>query len=246
MATMVGHSELVTGLRFSPDCRHLVSASGDGCIFVWRVPHDMVVTMQARLAQQAMRAGKLVSRVCRYCSRRGGYAASLKCNCVSAVRRKPTQVNGGGIEVQLDNETFGSPQPDFLDPNANPKPQGVTVDYRFSMGQLPLWAKKQINTASSTNDGTALGSNVRSLGVDLPKGRWAQRVQQGDGITVKSVYDSDEVIPFPPSRNAIDSDGGGGGGGSKDSSIDSGTETKCSSDYRRETIIIKRVSIETL
>lgn len=58
MATMLGHSELVTGLRFSPDCRHLVSASGDGCIFVWRVPHDMVVTMQARLAQQAMRAGK--------------------------------------------------------------------------------------------------------------------------------------------------------------------------------------------
>lgn len=58
MATMLGHSELVTGLRFSPDCRHLVSASGDGCVFVWKVPHDMVVTMQARLAQQAMRAGK--------------------------------------------------------------------------------------------------------------------------------------------------------------------------------------------
>ncbi|XP_014476106.1 PREDICTED: uncharacterized protein LOC106745224 isoform X2 [Dinoponera quadriceps] len=220
MATMVGHSELVTGLRFSPDCRHLVSASGDGCVFVWRVPHDMVVTMQARLAQQAMRAGK-----------------------------KPPQVNGGGIEVQLDNDTFGPAPPEFLDPNANPTAQsGVGVDYRFSVGQLPLWAKKQINTAASSADdgGAALGSNVRSLGVDLPKGRWAQRVQQGDGITVKSVYDSDEVIPFPPSRGAIDSDGGGGGGGSKDSSIDSGTETKCSSDYRREAMIIKREEEESV
>nr|XP_012217688.1 PREDICTED: mitogen-activated protein kinase-binding protein 1 isoform X2 [Linepithema humile]XP_012217689.1 PREDICTED: mitogen-activated protein kinase-binding protein 1 isoform X2 [Linepithema humile]XP_012217690.1 PREDICTED: mitogen-activated protein kinase-binding protein 1 isoform X2 [Linepithema humile] len=215
MATMVGHSELVTGLRFSPDCRHLVSASGDGCVFVWRVPHDMVVTMQARLAQQAMRAGK-----------------------------KPPQVNGDGIDVQLDNETFGSPTPDFLDPNANPTPQGIGVDYRFSVGQLPLWAKKQINTAT-TDDSAALGSNARSLGVDLPKGRWAQRVQQGDGITVKSVYDSDEVIPFPPSRSTIDSDGGGGGGGSKDSSIDSGTETKCSSDYRRE-MISKREEEESV
>lgn len=28
------------------------------CIFVWRVPHDMVVTMHARLSQQAMRQGK--------------------------------------------------------------------------------------------------------------------------------------------------------------------------------------------
>ncbi|CAL7952429.1 unnamed protein product [Xylocopa violacea] len=210
MATMLGHSELVTGLRFSPDCRNLVSASGDGCIFVWRVPRDMVVTMQARLAQQAMRAGK-----------------------------RPPQVNGTGIDIQLDNETFGSPPPEFLDPNANPTSQSVGVDYRFSVGQLPLWAKKQINTTNADETAT-LGSNVRPLGVDLPKGRWAQRVQQGDGITVKSVYDSDEVIPFPPPRGAIDSDGGGGGGGSKDSSIDSGTETKCSSDYRRETIIIKR------
>lgn len=28
------------------------------CIFVWRMPHDMVVTMHARLSQQAMRQGK--------------------------------------------------------------------------------------------------------------------------------------------------------------------------------------------
>ncbi|XP_076618757.1 WD repeat domain 62 isoform X3 [Colletes latitarsis] len=209
MATMLGHSELVTGLRFSPDCRNLVSASGDGCIFVWRVPRDMVVTMQARLAQQAMRAGK-----------------------------RPPQVNGTGIDVQLDNENFGSPPPEFLDPNANPAPGNASVDYRFSVGQLPLWAKKQINTAIA-DETTVLGTNARPLGVDLPKGRWAQRVQQGDGITVKSVYDSDEIIPFPPPRGTIDSDGGGGGGGSKDSSIDSGTETKCSSDYRRETITIK-------
>ncbi|RVE41211.1 hypothetical protein evm_014141 [Chilo suppressalis] len=48
-------------VRFTPDCQHLISASGDGCIFVWRVPHDMVVTMRARLAQQAIRQGKKVS-----------------------------------------------------------------------------------------------------------------------------------------------------------------------------------------
>ena len=61
MATMFGHSELVTGLRFTNDCRRLVSASGDGCIFVWKVPHDMVVTMHARLAQQAARTGRRIA-----------------------------------------------------------------------------------------------------------------------------------------------------------------------------------------
>lgn len=211
MATMLGHSELVTGLRFSQDCRHLVSASGDGCVFVWKVPHDMVVTMQARLSQQAMRAGK--------------------------------KTNG----IQFDNETtYGPPSNDLFDSNANTTTMQSMIDYRFSVGQLPHWAKKQINTNSSadaTADENIVTSGVRSLsGVDMPKGRWAQRVQQADGITVKSEYDSDEIIPFPPPRT-IDSDGGGGGpGGSKDSSIDSGTETKCSSDYRREAMGIKRVS----
>lgn len=62
MARMSGHSELVTGLKFTNDCKHLISASGDGCIFIWQVPHDMVVTMQARLSQQAMRSGQHVQR----------------------------------------------------------------------------------------------------------------------------------------------------------------------------------------
>lgn len=128
-----------------------------------------------------------------------------------------------------------------MDPNANHPHHDGGIDYRFSIGQLPLWAKKQINTTNNDSK-TSGNSGARSLCVDLPKGRWAQRVQQGDGITVKSVYDSDEVIPFPPPRGGIDSDGNGGGCCSKDSSIDSGTETKCSSDYRRESIIIKRVS----
>lgn len=72
MAVMLGHSELVTGkncveftfclivffyvgLRFTNDCKRLISASGDGCVFVWKLPRDMVVTMQARMQQQAVR-----------------------------------------------------------------------------------------------------------------------------------------------------------------------------------------------
>lgn len=56
IACICGHSELVTGLRFSNDCERLISASGDGCIFVWRLPRDMVVTMQTRIAQQRARS----------------------------------------------------------------------------------------------------------------------------------------------------------------------------------------------
>ncbi|XP_026291187.2 mitogen-activated protein kinase-binding protein 1 isoform X6 [Frankliniella occidentalis] len=200
MATMLGHSELVTGLRFTNDCKRLVSASGDGCIFVWKVPHDMVVTMHARLAQQAARAG----------------------------RRSNKLVNG----IQLDNDGFGPPPPEMLDPNANSVDH---ADYRFSVGQLPLWAKKQIKDDLGDATHTNLTNNRP---IEPPKGRWAQRLD-ATGITVKSVYDSDSVIPFPlQQEKRADSDG------SKDSSIDSGTEIRHYSDFRRETMLIKKQGLQ--
>ncbi|KAI9551469.1 hypothetical protein GHT06_021802 [Daphnia sinensis] len=198
MATMYGHSELVTGLRFTNDGKHLVSVSGDGCVFIWKLPHDMTVTVQARLTQQSARAAKE--------SRRATYNA------------QGGSGSGGPLspELKTDNEEFGSPPPELFDPNANAHQQGMEEDYRFSVGQLPHWAKKQIGE----NNPLKPGSNAKG-GVDLPKGRWAQRMDttNASGITVKSFYQGDSVIPFPPSQmekgNLADSDG------SKDSSLES-------------------------
>jgi hypothetical protein len=61
---------------------------------------------------------------------------------------------------------------------------------RFSVGQLPLWAKKQMADNSSPP------ASLANRHMDLPKGRWAQRLDAG-GITVKSVYDSDSIIQIP-------------------------------------------------
>ena len=49
ISTLCGHSEIVTGLVFSQDCQHLVTVSGDSCIFVWRLPRKMSQTMAAKL-----------------------------------------------------------------------------------------------------------------------------------------------------------------------------------------------------
>uniref|UniRef100_A0A673B4S2 Mitogen-activated protein kinase binding protein 1 n=1 Tax=Sphaeramia orbicularis TaxID=375764 RepID=A0A673B4S2_9TELE len=50
VASMFGHSEIVTGLKFSSDCRHLISVSGDSCIFVWRLSPELTIRMRQRLA----------------------------------------------------------------------------------------------------------------------------------------------------------------------------------------------------
>ncbi|XP_031332032.1 mitogen-activated protein kinase-binding protein 1 isoform X3 [Photinus pyralis] len=186
MATMCGHSELATGLRFTNDCRRLISASGDGCIFVWRVPHDMVVTMHARLSQQAMRQGKT-----------------------------------------LDNELFTDhSSADFYDTNAN----SVENDYTFSVGALPLWAKKHIS------DDSTLPTSLMK-GVAAPKGRWAQRAERSIGM--KSIY-TDSIISFPSLHDRR-------GDSDKDSSLDSGTETKQSLELIRDSkITTKQVTINSL
>lgn len=46
---MFGHSELVTGMRFSDDGRNLISVSGDGCIFVWKLPAEVTSTIRSKM-----------------------------------------------------------------------------------------------------------------------------------------------------------------------------------------------------
>eukprot|EP00092_Neocalanus_flemingeri_P025169 GFUD01027295.1.p1 GENE.GFUD01027295.1~~GFUD01027295.1.p1 ORF type:complete len:1347 (-),score=391.76 GFUD01027295.1:88-4128(-) len=88
MATLVGHSELVTGLVFSLDCHHLISVSGDSCVFVWRLPEHMVAIVQGKL------------HVC---------APDMQVTC-SAI----DDTNN----LDIDKEEFGSPPPELLDADA--------------------------------------------------------------------------------------------------------------------------------
>ncbi|XP_018544297.1 mitogen-activated protein kinase-binding protein 1 isoform X2 [Lates calcarifer] len=50
VASMFGHSEIVTGLKFSSDCRYLITVSGDSCIFVWRLSPELTIRMRQRLS----------------------------------------------------------------------------------------------------------------------------------------------------------------------------------------------------
>uniref|UniRef100_A0A3P8UIG2 Mitogen-activated protein kinase-binding protein 1-like n=1 Tax=Cynoglossus semilaevis TaxID=244447 RepID=A0A3P8UIG2_CYNSE len=51
IATMIGHSEVVTGMKFTNDCKRLISVSGDSCIFVWRLAPELTMSMRERLCQ---------------------------------------------------------------------------------------------------------------------------------------------------------------------------------------------------
>ncbi|XP_061195023.1 mitogen-activated protein kinase-binding protein 1-like [Saccostrea echinata] len=51
LATMIGHSEQINGVKFMPDLKRLVSVSSDGCIFVWRLSPELTESMRGRLEE---------------------------------------------------------------------------------------------------------------------------------------------------------------------------------------------------
>ncbi|TNN41782.1 Mitogen-activated protein kinase-binding protein 1 [Liparis tanakae] len=57
VATMDGHSEIVTGIKFTNDCKHLISVSGDSCIFVWRLAPELTARMRGKLRGQRREPG---------------------------------------------------------------------------------------------------------------------------------------------------------------------------------------------
>lgn len=88
---------------------------------------------------------------------------------------------------EFDESDLASPT-EMFDPNAN-------LDLDFTPGPLPLWAKKQIPEETDVPSRLAKG-------IDLPKGRWAQRIEQS-GISVRSVYDKDSFIALPEQEGTI-------------------------------------------
>lgn len=48
---MVGHSEIITCVVFSGDGTRIISAGGDGCVFVWKLAAELVLQIRNRIAQ---------------------------------------------------------------------------------------------------------------------------------------------------------------------------------------------------
>ncbi|XP_008286246.1 mitogen-activated protein kinase-binding protein 1-like [Stegastes partitus] len=48
VASLFGHSETITCMRFSQDCRHLITVSADSCVFVWRLDSQLSSIMRKR------------------------------------------------------------------------------------------------------------------------------------------------------------------------------------------------------
>uniref|UniRef100_A0A8D2IH16 WD repeat domain 62 n=1 Tax=Varanus komodoensis TaxID=61221 RepID=A0A8D2IH16_VARKO len=130
VAKMFGHSEVVTGMKFSFDCKRLITVSGDSCIFIWRLSPEITSCMKQHLreldqAQEQKKAGE------------GGFLASVTsryeaCNpCISVAH----------VCVFL--------------PCCSPAPT-----YLLSNGKMPMWAKRLLGEADTSDGASSFDSRV--------------------------------------------------------------------------------------
>ncbi|XP_019124215.2 mitogen-activated protein kinase-binding protein 1 [Larimichthys crocea] len=102
VATMFGHSEIVTGMKFTNDCKHLISVSGDSCIFVWRLAPELTISMRERLCQLRQNPNTQPSRTSSL--RREVYSAPALGCLSSDSDREPEEEDGAEYDDHNDPE----------------------------------------------------------------------------------------------------------------------------------------------
>ncbi|XP_028276033.1 WD repeat-containing protein 62 isoform X2 [Parambassis ranga] len=126
VATLFGHSEIVTCMRFSQDCRHLITVSGDSCVFIWRLDSQMTSTMRKRRGLRPTAAADT-------CRRKQ-----------PDIRRETFITVPSSLMPQVEEEEVDTRTPGRLD---------TAADTRLlqTNGKLPLWFRKLGNGGASTS-----------------------------------------------------------------------------------------------
>ncbi|KAL1193838.1 Cilia- and flagella-associated protein 52 [Cardamine amara subsp. amara] len=125
VAQATGHGEAVNGVIFLPDCKHIISVAGDGCIFVWKLPLRMATRMIRALNENGRLAPETV-------------AQSEKFKQIAIV-----------LEEDNPKDASCSQNYKLVKENADQMQQRSpwTSSFKFSVSRLPKWAQAKVETS---------------------------------------------------------------------------------------------------
>ncbi|XP_056261506.1 mitogen-activated protein kinase-binding protein 1-like isoform X2 [Seriola aureovittata] len=179
VATMFGHSEIVTGMKFTNDCKHLISVSGDSCIFVWRLAPELTISMRERLCQLRQNPN---TPPCKTSSlRREAYSA-------------PTL---GGLSSDSDHEHEGEDRAETADPN-DPEDNSTNTSSDSSHGEEDTGGSDEGQDWELTKHGVI--SQVTPDSAKRPRRRWSHRMGSLE-LMVKSMLDLRQLETFAHKKN---------------------------------------------
>ncbi|XP_057199501.1 mitogen-activated protein kinase-binding protein 1 isoform X2 [Triplophysa rosa] len=175
VATMFGHSEIVTGMKFTNDCKHLITVSGDSCIFVWRLCPELTINMRQRLAELKQN------------SRPVQKTPPNKQNTVSTRRDVHSAPVIGTMSSDSDKdveEEEGIEEEDEMFPQLSSSGE-ETGSSEEKHNNLNSQMKKQHNSGVEHHDGSG----------PRPRRRWSRRIGSMD-LKVKSMLDLRQLESF--------------------------------------------------
>uniref|UniRef100_A0AAQ5XJ46 Mitogen-activated protein kinase binding protein 1 n=1 Tax=Amphiprion ocellaris TaxID=80972 RepID=A0AAQ5XJ46_AMPOC len=203
VATMFGHSEIVTGLKFSSDCRHLITVSGDSCIFVWRLSPELTIRMRQRLAdlrptssapnsqnapqQKETSAGRLPRR--RWSRRTDSADEVLMVKSMLDLRMLDSFCPDEQEEQQVEQDEVSEPI--------------ITLETKFQVKEVCPAAAGGRQDKPSPDSGCSLGFNSRLSSPDRPVGDDSEPTEPLSMDGNSSELDMEDE----------DDEGGGRGGG---------------------------------
>ncbi|KAJ3154158.1 hypothetical protein HDU86_004700 [Geranomyces michiganensis] len=159
---VTGHSELVTGVKFTLDCRRLVTTAADGCVFVWKIAPRLVKQMRARLGD-----GEASDTT-------GGESESATAAATAVRKTSFASSVGAGARAGFQAGEPTTPTTDDDQPLSAGSLRSMGFQYREAA--LPGWARASASGRSDAGDGE-VASQQRFV---APRGRWAQRIGQDE------------------------------------------------------------------
>ncbi|XP_026514643.1 WD repeat-containing protein 62 isoform X2 [Terrapene carolina triunguis] len=182
VAKMFGHSEIVTGMKFTYDCKHLITVSGDSCVFIWHLGPEITNCMKQHLVelnqiQQQKKAKELnwSNQI-----RRETYVA-VPSGRMSQKAEEPTDYDTD--EEREEESSLQTPAKEDFDTDP------ICI---LTNGKLPMWAKRLLGEAENS-DSMTFNPRVNYQ----PQGRWAEHA---DKEPIKTLLDT-EISYFTPIKN---------------------------------------------
>ncbi|XP_061452382.1 WD repeat-containing protein 62 isoform X2 [Rhineura floridana] len=161
VAKMFGHSEVVTGMKFTFDCKRLITVSGDSCIFIWHLSPEITTCMKQHLMELDQVRQKKKAR-------EPTWSHQVRRETFVAV---PSGRNPCGAEHLADYDTEEEREEEET---ALQTPLKVDLDAApaciLTNGKMPMWAKRLLGEADNS-DSSTFNSRVSYQ----PQGRWAER-----------------------------------------------------------------------
>ncbi|XP_044292304.1 mitogen-activated protein kinase-binding protein 1 isoform X4 [Varanus komodoensis] len=191
VATMYGHAEIVTGMMFSNDCKHLISVSGDSCIFIWRLSSEMTINMRQRLADMKQR-GKQVEKL-----QSGKTAGLTRHESVSVLSSAPALSSDsdkdGEDEGNDEDELHGMQSFQMQTNCSTERDSDSDLSLSRSLSHWEMRRAKEIAMIQCSENSVSKAPRQR--------GRWSQPTSSIE-MTVKSMLDLRQLESFSVSRSA--------------------------------------------